>query len=198
MLVTKKNNYVRGDKKGTVNEKKLLEHMRRARRNIKEIIRLNINDSSVLVTLTYKENMQDYDRADTDFKLFIRKLGLPKYIQVKELQERGAIHYHVILFDFRSLKDVEMAWGKGFVYWEPVRNKNDIEALSNYLSKYLSDWTKGQTIAINKRMWSCSRNCLRVLKKEISSETANEIFNSKNKLIIDNHNYIKVVLPNKL
>lgn len=86
------------NKKNDVNDKKLVCNLARARRAIIDIIRLNLELSSCLLTLTYKENMQDYERAYKDFNKFVKrveyryKISL-RYLRVIELQKRGAIHF---------------------------------------------------------------------------------------------------------
>ena len=52
-------------------------------------------------------------------------------------QERGAIHYHIILFDFPfiSINRLTTIWGHGFV----KINKIDVDSIENrgrYISKY--------------------------------------------------------------
>jgi hypothetical protein len=51
-----------------------------------------------MVTLTYRENMLDRDRALKDWKAFCRRLGKVRkfhYVAVIEEQERGALHFHI-------------------------------------------------------------------------------------------------------
>ncbi len=51
-----------------------------------------------MVTLTYRENMMDRERALKHWKEFCRRMGKHKafhYVAVIEEQERGALHFHV-------------------------------------------------------------------------------------------------------
>ena len=62
-----------------------------------------------------------------------------KYIAVWEKQKRGAIHYHIIFFDFPFVKakQLEKIWGNGYI----KINKIDVDSKENrgrYLSKYFS------------------------------------------------------------
>lgn len=67
------------------------------------------------------------------------KKSVLKYIAVWEKQKRGAIHYHIILFDipFIKTKKIEEIWGNGFI----KINKIDVDSKENrgrYISKYFS------------------------------------------------------------
>src|SRR5690554_5507206 len=78
------------NKKTGVNAKRLLTHLARARREIIELIRLNLVPDSCLLTLTYRENMQDYEQAYKDFYNFVKMIRYKynltlKYIRVVEL-----------------------------------------------------------------------------------------------------------------
>lgn len=65
-------------------------------------------DLRYFVTLTYKENMQDYEKLLTDMKVYFkteRRNGKePKYLWVAEKQKRGALHVHMICNDFITLE----------------------------------------------------------------------------------------------
>src|SRR5690554_214651 len=94
-------------KKNNKDNIKRLDSLQRSSRNIRNIIDNNLELNDLILTLTFKENMTDYDTADKEFMKFIQRLkykyGDFEYISVKELQERGAIHYHVILFLYSKL-----------------------------------------------------------------------------------------------
>ena len=55
----------------------------------------------VFVTLTFRENVQDYDTAVKGFKLFTkrlrRKLEDVHYIATLEIQQRGAYYFHLLI-----------------------------------------------------------------------------------------------------
>lgn len=57
-------------------------------------------DLKYFVTLTYADNMQDYDKLKQDIKIFLnseKRKGIEsKYIWVVEKQKRGALHVHMI------------------------------------------------------------------------------------------------------
>lgn len=84
---------------------------RRAKKNVrlccKEI------GADRMVTLTYRENMVDRDRALKDWKAFCRRLGKCKkfyYVAVIEEQERGALHFHVAVRGRQNYHMLRSVW----------------------------------------------------------------------------------------
>lgn len=163
------------DKRKNVNDKKLVSNLARARRAIIDIIRLNLEYGSSLLTLTYRENMQDYERAYKDFNKFVKRLEYRykislRYLRVIELQQRGAIHFHVVIFspDFALVpyNEVYETWGHGAVHIRKIEVLDDVTAdrIGNYLGKYL---TKSKEIAVNKNIYSTSRNLKRPKKERV-------------------------------
>lgn len=71
---------------------------RRAKTRVRHLCKVQGLDS--LLTLTYRENMQDPVRAWADLKEFVRRMrsalgGSFAYVAVPERQARGAIHWHL-------------------------------------------------------------------------------------------------------
>ena len=93
-----------------------------------------------------KENIQDITETNKEFKYFIQRLNYYlyqtkvqtlKYIATWEKQKRGAIHYHVIFFDFPYVakEKLQNLWTHGFI----KINRIDVDSMENrgrYLSKY--------------------------------------------------------------
>jgi len=168
------------------NKEKDLHNLATTKRKLKELLRLNINQNSCMLTLTYKENMQDYNQAHKDLVKFIKRLNYKvygtkknniKYLAVKELQKRGAIHYHMVIFskevtDLKT-KDIKKIWTLG----KQVIKKDiefDIDApdrISNYLAKYLVNMKKGQLIESGKKLYDCSKNLIRVQERELDLDS---------------------------
>lgn len=170
------------NKKRGVNAKKSLSNLARARREIIELIRLNLVPNSCLLTLTYRENMQDYEQAYKDFYNFVKmikyKFGISlKYIRVIELQRRGAIHFHVVVFspEFVSIpyNEIFKLWGHGAVHIRKIEVLDDVTAdrVGNYLGKYL---TKSKDIAVNKKIYTTSRGLKRLEKQRIVLDDINQ------------------------
>lgn len=104
-------------------EKSIEISTQRSRRSVRE--RCKSISADHMVTLTYKENVQDRERVLGDMKEFVRrvnkleKMGLRKlhYVAVLEPQERGALHIHMGVHGFKSWKILFAIWneivGKG-------------------------------------------------------------------------------------
>ena len=95
----------------------------------------------VFVTLTFRENVKDYDTAVKAFKLFTKKLRRKledvRYIATLEIQKRGAYHFHLML----NAPDVQFAldniaplWQNGIVDIQPV---TDVKKAMLYMTKDL-------------------------------------------------------------
>ena len=116
--------------------------------------------SCVLVTLTFKENLKDYDTAIKAFKLFTkkmrRKLEDVCYIATIEIQQRGAYHFHVLV----NVPDVQFAldnltglWDNGIVDVQPV---DDIQKVMLYITKDLIKQNRSHPL-FNKRCYFVSQ-----------------------------------------
>lgn len=128
--------------------KRKQKHYQEMRWIIARIIDCNFDDKTKFMTLTFKDNIQDISYTNYEFNKFIKRLNFHlyndkkqklKYIAVWEKQKRGAIHYHIIFFDFPyiKLKKLQEIWTHGFV----KINKIDVDSKDNrgrYVSKYFS------------------------------------------------------------
>lgn len=207
-VITKKNN-LDIEKSKSDNNIKRLDSLQRSARNIKNIIDNNLEFNDLILTLTFKENMQDYNISDKEFKKFIRKLknkyGDFEYISVKELQKRGAIHYHVILFTYGKIinmseQELIITWGLGRCELDYTRAEN-YDSLRFYFSKYLTDWEKGESILTNRKIYTTSRGVKKItIEKTNQNDVLNVIDNNKNHIIIKKGNenwfYVKIIVNN--
>lgn len=153
-----------GRKAGASEQDKLLNRyriMKRARTDIRRLVQANNAQwfdsrgkpyKSVFMTLTFAENIQDFDTANHEFKLFIMRLGnlvgsrknqnCLKYIVVPEFQKRGAIHYHVVFFNLRYIpaKTIHEIWRNGFIKINAIEQIDNVGAyICKYLGKDLDD-----------------------------------------------------------
>ena len=122
-----------------------LEYMGRAKRKIERTAYCNFdNKYTSLMTLTYRANKQDLDKAYLDLKLFIQRLKYVlkkyqypypsfelKYICKPEFQERGAVHFHLVtnLKSFPYAKKIVHQWkaqGTLKPEWDEEYNLQDI------------------------------------------------------------------------
>lgn len=121
--------------------------LNRARKNLRRLINVNIRENSKFVTLTFRENITDLDYANNELKKFFKRLSYhmgfkASYSYVIEFQERGAVHYHVILFNVPYLahKTLSELWGNGYVKINRIRDVDNVGAyVVKYMSKELSD-----------------------------------------------------------
>lgn len=107
-----------------------------------------------LVTLTYRENVTDRERALKDFDLFrrrLKKIQAFHYVAVMENQTRGAIHFHIAVHGRQNYQLLRSVWqrvvGKNEAgqqmaqvnVRDPHRfgfGKKGIHKLAAYLAKY--------------------------------------------------------------
>lgn len=198
------------DYKKNKNEVKGLQSLQRARRNLLQIFNDNITMGDLILTLTYEKNETDYEKSYEDFKKFIKRLKYKysfEYVSVQELQDRGAIHYHVMLFsygDYIPLTESDLwdIWGHaGYNYQgekvgvsvDDVRADN-IDSLAFYFSKYLSDYHKGQTIGKNKRLFNTSRGVKRVKNEKINYRSFDRLIKSNDHVKIIKKTYNKYII----
>lgn len=127
---------------------------RRATKNVRLCCK-EIN-ADRLVTLTYRENMTDREKALKDWKKFCRRLGKCKdfhYVAVIEEQARGAIHFHVAVHGRQNYHLLRSIWqsvvGLGQCgeqmgqvnVRDPHRfgfGRNGAHKLASYIAKYCS------------------------------------------------------------
>lgn len=110
------------------------------------------------ITLTFKENVNDFDYANYEFKKFVQRLSWyvgfkVKYLNVIEFQRRGAIHYHG-LFNTPFIKNSKLSelWSNGFVR---INNIDNVSNLGSYVCKYLG---KEPNLKRGKKKFFHSRN----------------------------------------
>lgn len=117
-----------------------------------------------LLTLTYRENMTDRDRAYRDTVLFIQRCRtaklLPKYVAVAEQQKRGAWHVHIACRGFMSVLTLRRIW-RGIVGADngnidlSYRNRGQANPwrIAGYLSKYIGK-AIAQSAAGDRTFWA--------------------------------------------
>lgn len=114
------------------------------------------------LTLTYKENMQDYARLARDFDLFMKKLRYHldtsfDYVAVPEQQKRGAWHLHILLYcPFIPIDTLKRIWnaadGQGSFKVNLIDQVSDVGA---YVAKYLlKDLSPDSPLHGKKRFWA--------------------------------------------
>jgi len=164
---------------------------RRARQKVRQGIRHRGLDR--MLTLTYRENMQDADRLRRDWTRFLRILRerygwrMP-FVAVRELQQRGAWHMHVAIRGWRDHRVLRDAWReaiwRGVPYaWEcgniDIRRARGGGAwnsgrLAAYLTKYLSK-DQERTEAGAKRYWISQGEACEVVRFLAFSEDVTDL-----------------------
>ncbi|MFA4942020.1 MAG: hypothetical protein WC564_00050 [Patescibacteria group bacterium] len=143
----------------------------RAKRQIKRLIYANSfkwfkGDGKaykpITLTLTFKENITNLKSANYEFTKFIRRLNYEtnriegkelrqsnlKYLAVFELQQRGAIHYHMIFFNLPYIENIYTKlydiWGQGRIMvggqkrkFEKIKTRNHLKKIIDYFIKYI-------------------------------------------------------------
>lgn len=131
--------------------------LQRAKRELRRLINANVGQygkefTSKFLTLTFSDNVTDLDIANYEFEKFIKRLNYKvyntkkanlKYTAVIEFQKRGAIHYHIIIYNMPYIKANEIAncWDNGFI---KINKIDDIDNVGAYVAEYLGDDEKGQ------------------------------------------------------
>jgi hypothetical protein len=120
--------------------------MRRARSRLRHLI-LAIG-ADHLLTMTYRENVGDFERACADLKKFVRLVKARKpnwrYIAVAERQRRGAWHWHLAVVGRQELALLRTSWrrvaGDGNIDVAQAKSSphGGSLALVRYLGKYLA------------------------------------------------------------
>lgn len=99
------------------------------------------------ITLTYRDNFQDAAEAkrhlDVFFKRVFRRFPKASAIWRMEYQKRGAIHFHILLFNmpYWNKDGLTQAWHEcsdregGYTFIEFIRNKKH---MFSYVGKYLA------------------------------------------------------------
>lgn len=138
---------------------------RRAKSRMRKLILSTKADH--LLTLTYRQNMMDFDQAYCDLTKFIRlvRKDLPDwiYIAVAEKQKRGAWHWHLAVSGRQDVAKLRQAWLKvvqdGNIDVNPPKGKSQHRqlALVTYLSKYLAKTFKEGEHQLNAKRYRVSR-----------------------------------------
>ena len=118
-------------------------------------------DYCVHLTLTVAEN-----ESEVDFKHFhrviqfisqrLKRAGADfKYVASKELQERGAVHYHVLCiynrpYVFPSPDEIASSWKLGFVKITAPKVKMKLHSIARYIGKYIGKGHEYEAIEFRK------------------------------------------------
>ena len=147
-----------------------------AQRNFRRLVGANLSSSPLLISLTYKENMENITTAYKDHKSFIQALRYEfgkdiKYIAVPEFQKRGAVHFHSLFWGLprevflkeKETRHIAEMWGHGFI---DVIETDGHGKISSYLAKYMAKAFTDRRLR-NQKAYATSRNVTRpVVEKD--------------------------------
>ena len=145
------------------------DSVKRAKQNVR--LRCKAIAADRMITLTYRENMEDMARLKKDWDAFRRRMGKHKefhYVATIEKQERGAFHIHVAVAGRQVYNLIRSIWqrivgttadgktGGQINVRDPHRfgfGKHGAHKLASYIAKYISP--EPGTHEFNaKRYWS--------------------------------------------
>ena len=166
------------------NENKIINKRVNLNRSRNKIIRLcSCNkDLNTFITLTYRDNFQDFKKSKYHLNCFFKQFKDLKYIYVLELQQRGAIHYHLLCnlsIDFKTSnkrrksqiqKDYEKQfaskyWKHGFVDIRNLKSEGNTN-VGKYLSSYMVQGLLNKDLQ-GVRCFGYSRNLLKPIEEKI-------------------------------
>lgn len=132
----------------------------RARKNIRNTVNCNFKAGlSKFLTLTFKENVTDIEKANYEFKKFKQRLEYMlkiklNYTVVPETQKRGAIHFHVVCYNlpYVDVNKIAEVWGNGYIKLNRIDHVDNVGAyICKYLSKEEAEAFKGKKCYFNSR-----------------------------------------------
>jgi len=148
----------RSAKKGSIKAVRLDNYIRTKSR-IKRLAWSNSGSFKTFITLTFADNIQDFNHAnkclDIFLKRFRRRFPSVMYLGVPEFQKRGAIHYHFLLTEYVSKEWVRRHWKNGHVKATKVWSE---DGLRGYLLKEISKNNQKRAHGFAGRWWGVSRH----------------------------------------
>jgi len=167
----------------------------RARQKLYKIILSNVDENqkhkNLFLTLTFKKNVKDFKTANYEYKKFIQRFytifGKYKYIVVPEFQKRGAIHYHILLFNVPYIEKLNHKlsnlWKNGYTEVKAIK---DIKNISAYVSKYIRKGFFDKRLGSNKAYF-CSKSC--IYPQEWKGEKDIDRFLQRNIILVSSSTY---------
>lgn len=131
-----------------VKNENLQRSIKRSKRKIFELVNTNyVKDKSSFLTITFKENITDYDLAFNYWKRFKQKVEYHykiklQYCGVVEFQERGAIHFHICLFNVGYMEQNKLyeMWNSivpGGINIKGIKD-NECDNVGAYMTYYMN------------------------------------------------------------
>lgn len=148
--------------KQSMNTAVLSKSIRRAKTTIRrKCLSMECNR---MLTLTFRENVQDIDQAWTKFKYFIKLMHWRykefKYVAVPEYQKRGAVHFHLAVRGYYDYNTVRRLWlraagqSQGNIDFTKKKSGKELRnpsKIAGYIAKYLN---KDESVEFNRKRYS--------------------------------------------
>ncbi len=118
-----------------------------------------------LVSLTYRENIVDKERAWKHFEKFVRRVHryIPdwQYVVTTEQQERGAYHFHLGVKGYQDVDLLRSLWrsvvGDGNIDVNYIKTKKGYQWKRNKLAQYLAKYIdKDMNTELNEKRFRAS------------------------------------------
>lgn len=149
--------YTASEEDKKINRAKTLN---RASNRVRRLINANMGEHSKFITLTFADNVTDLKKANYEWKKFRQRLEYElgyklQYVAVIEFQKRGAIHYHVVMFNAPYIKNKRLneLWGHGFVKINKIKHVDNVGA---YVTKYMTKDCNDDRL-LGEKMWFSSK-----------------------------------------
>ena len=131
-----------------VKQENLQRSIKRSKRKIFELVNTNyVEGKSSFLTITFKENITDYDLAFNYWTRFKKKVEYHykiklQYCGVVEFQKRGAIHFHICLFNVGYMEQEKLynMWNSivpGGINIQGIKN-NQCDNVGAYMTHYMN------------------------------------------------------------
>jgi hypothetical protein len=139
-----------------------------------------------MLTLTTRDNIPSLSLTNPLIPLFIKRLNYEilkgkknafvNYITIPEWQERGAVHYHMSIFNLPYVKhkDLTDLWGQGFVW---ITRTDRMRGIGRYMTKYMTKGFDDERLKGHKR-YMPSQNLIQpktIYQQDIAENIKNDL-----------------------
>lgn len=150
------------------------QNLKRSEQHLIQLLDKNFTEKDLHVTLTYRGEQPDYERAMKDMRNYILKLkryraknGLEelKYIyNIEGGTGRERMHIHMITNGGMDREDLEAIWEQGYANCDRLQpNERGLEELGKYIIKQHD----------HGKRWCASRNLKQPKPRKVDVETSN-------------------------
>jgi len=166
-------------------QRKRYDNVCRARASFRRLVRSNLtrNEAPQLLTLTMLEIVgiaQAYKYLNDFIHRARRYIGTDfRYIAVPEFQNRGAVHFHILVWGLppsiyvyeRNERNLQHIWARGFL---DCSSTDGSPKLISYLTKYMQKGMYDERIS-GKKAYTCGRNTLRPVSLQTKTQVGEYI-----------------------